>query len=62
MTALPARWAFASYFVTGRVDRDRQPVGIGGHPAQERLGVADLGDLLGVPGVIGGGVQHPTAV
>ena len=57
MTALPAWRAFVSYFVVGRVTEITQSR-CGLHPAKPRLGVSGLGDVRGVTGVVGGGVQQ----
>ena len=59
MTALPACWAFVSYLVVGPLAPRWAGRASGGDAAQPRFGVADLGDLLGVTGMVGGGVQHP---
>jgi len=42
-----------------RTDDGDHRVGVGIQPGQPGFGVADLGDLLGVAGMVGGGVQYP---
>ena len=61
VTALPASCALLSYLVAGRTTEiGRLSADI--QPGQPWFGVADLGDLLRVARVVGGGVQHPAGV
>ena len=60
VTALPASWAFVSYLVVGRTTEIGSGFVPGSTRTQPGFGVADFGDLLGIPGVVRRGVQDTT--